>query len=99
MNNIPLLMPALVGITAGFVYGIQFALQQRYLFAHNHTHSPAKRTVLLALLFLARMTVLAGTIYYLLRLPLLPSILVIAMFVVTFWLVILHTKAHPHGGN
>ena len=83
-----------LGLITGIIYASSFVLQQRgFLFSPG---IPLNRAAQL-LLFVGRICILGVCFYYLLRSPLIPSILAVVAFVITFWTIILVTvKARSH---
>jgi len=79
-------IPLLVGISSGLIYGYSFVLQQRSIFFHANKMRAIS-------LFALRILLLCMVGSYLLRSPVIPSILVAVGFAIFFWSVILMQKA------
>jgi hypothetical protein len=78
----------IVGLIAGIIYGSSFVLQQRgFLISKAVPINEATRL----LLFVTRIAILAICFYYLLRSPVIPSILFGIAFVAIFWTIIVVT--------
>lgn len=89
---------SVVGIVSGSLYGLFFLYQRRRVFFLDATAHPApvskiKAIVFSLLLCLARLSLLAFIAYYVLRMPPLPSILILVGFLIGFWFTIFNYKA------
>ena len=89
---------SVVGIVSGILYGLFFLYQRRRVLFLNTPNTPTlisktKAITLSLLLCLARLSLLAFIAYYVLRMPPLPSILILVGFLLGFWLTIFNYKA------
>jgi len=89
---------SVVGIVCGSLYGLFFLYQRRRVFLFDTTTQPApvsrtKAIVFSLLLCFARLSLLAFIAYYVLRMPPLPSILILVGFLIGFWFTIFNYKA------
>ena len=87
------IVPVLIGIGAGLAYGCFFALQQKTIFFANIKSTQRFQQIGF---FLARILLLIGAGYYLLRSSMIPSILGSIAFFSMFWLVILVLRAQTY---
>ncbi len=93
MNLVWQIAPIFLSACAGIVYGCSFVLQQRgILFAHSKNVHPAQQFAF----FLTRICILLVTGHYLLRSPMIPSILSTIAFFSMFWLIILVIRAQKN---
>lgn len=83
-----IIAPLVTGCILGLVYGYSFVLQQRSIFFKNNSRIPLKSF----LFFPLRIIFFILIWYYLLRSPVLHSILMMSVCMVIFWLVILNKK-------
>ena len=83
----------LISACAGIVYGCSFVLQQRGILSTS-TLAPSRLQQFV--FFLARILTLVLTGYYLLRSPMIPSILGSITFFSMFWLVILAVRTRAY---
>ena len=83
------MFPVFISSILGFIYGCTFLLQhKKTLFAKTHNtraHGIA--------FFIIRIGILFGVGNYLLRTPLIPSIISIISFFAVFWVIIFQAKA------
>ena len=86
------IIPVAIGIGAGLIYGYSFVMQQRSIFFHEHK---SYANVFL----MARIIIISLLGSYLLRSPLIPSILGLVGFIVIFWTIILIQKASLYEGR
>ncbi len=81
------IVPMLIGIGAGILYGYSFVIQQRSMFFQSNQTRAAS-------FFIVRILIMSFVGSYLLRSPVIPSILGVLGFVVIFWSVLLIKKAN-----
>ncbi len=80
-----------LGTFIGLIYSVSFIAQQWTIL---HANSLMRGI----LLFCVRVILLLAVVYYLLHSPTRDSILVLASFIMTFWVILLLKKARLHGG-
>lgn len=90
--------PSIVGIVSGILYGLFFLHQRRRVLLFDTAAFPAPASKIKAIIFslslcIARLSLLGFVAYYVLRIPPLPSILVLIEFLLGFWLTIFNYKA------
>lgn len=89
MLNNTLIVSIIVGIVAGYFYGLSFLLSRREAHLFHPAHAHSRHQLISFLLTTARFSILALLIFYLLRYSQLNVILILALFIITFWLVII----------
>lgn len=80
-----------IGLIIGYIYALSFVTQQKKVFAYRNGWSLGLSTVF----FIIFRIVLLGLIgFYLLHYSAINLILVMSVFLITFWLIIITKKAY-----
>ena len=90
------LSPIAVCVVSGLLYGYSFLLQQQSWVSGGYT---LRGRIVSVSFFVARLVILLGTMKYLLRSEVIPSILGAVVFIALFWQVILRAKVSHNERN